>query len=123
MCDVNSFEQFYGLLNDSVIVVNNEGQVIYTNACANKSLNNTTNGISLSIFEQLESSRTNPYHEINTDYQVIEGNKTFSVKGMPVDSFYVYFLREITIELQKVNDLNEVNDYLEHYSKTHLEEF
>jgi PAS domain S-box-containing protein len=107
MCDVNSFDKFYGLLNDSVIVINTDGQLVYSNARANitfeKSIQETSNDVLL----QLQSYRTN-YNDISSsELQITKEKRIFSVKGMPIDDFFVFFLREITKELQKVHDLNE----------------
>jgi len=107
MCDVNSFEKFYGLLNDSVIVLNTEGQVVYSNARANVTFERTIQETSNDVVVQLQSFRTNYNDTITTEHQITEGKRIFSVKGMPIDDFFVFFLREITKELQKVHDLNE----------------
>ena len=107
MINEESFDQFFGLLDTVVIVLDNTAQVVYKNNVAKALIGDDQNTTNIEIINQLLQYRDSFYSNRNVEYKISVGKNIFLVNGQPVGQHFLYILKDITKYISKGNDLDE----------------
>jgi len=108
MCDVTLFDQLFGLLDDVVIVLDHCGSIIYKNNRTDSFFGNQIKNSASEIFVSLNEYRKSFLDGIKDECNITIGKHCFKVSGQPtIDNSFIFFLKDISKYIQKVQDLNE----------------